>query len=401
MRSLLAIVVLAALIGVAAGQGSICLQTPAGLPAGNGQNGAMFDIQATSTVVIQDFHQAFFSGAGATSNMEVYAVAGGGTFVGNETNPGAWTLRGTATGILIPGPGMATPLGLNLGFIIAGGTTQGFYVTSSSASTIAYTNGAGTPGVSIITSDPMISVTEGVGKSYPFGSTFSPRNWNGNICYDPGMGLFSSFTGTPTSGGAPLAVQFTDTSFTSDPAGIQSWAWDFGDGNNSGVQNPMHTYTCPGSYSVTLVVTDTMNPLSSLTRTGYITVTAPSNFSITTTGGGVGDLTLTPIDTVCFPTATRGFTLPTFAATPGIFGNGPFLGITPDIVTLTFITQPALPGHISHFVVTPTTYPNSGPVMFPPGFFSALTGTTVDAVQVLLNANGNLVFVSNVSQVTF
>jgi hypothetical protein len=89
------------------------------------------------------------------------------------------------------------------------------------------------------------------------------------------------------------------------------------------------------------------------------------------------------------------------AATPGVFGNGPFLGISPDFVTLTFITQPALPDHISHFVVTPTTYPNSGPVVFPPGFFGALTGATMDAVQVLLNANGNLVFVSNVSQVTF
>jgi hypothetical protein len=130
-------------------------------------------------------------------------------------------------------------------------------------------------------------------------------------------------------------------------------------------------------------------------------VTPATNFSITTTGGGVGDLTLTPIGTQCYPTATRGFTLPTFLATMGIFGNGSFLGITPDFVTLTFITQPQAPDNIPHFVVTPTTYRNSGPIMFPPGFFGALTGVTMDAVQVLLDANGTPVFISNVSQVTF
>ncbi|WP_211356825.1 PKD domain-containing protein [Phaeodactylibacter luteus] len=45
-----------------------------------------------------------------------------------------------------------------------------------------------------------------------------------------------------------LPVQFTDAS-TNTPT---SWLWDFGDGNTSTEQNPVHTYTASGQYTVTL-----------------------------------------------------------------------------------------------------------------------------------------------------
>ncbi len=48
-------------------------------------------------------------------------------------------------------------------------------------------------------------------------------------------------------------IQFTDLSTGS----IISWEWDFGDGNTSTQQNPTHYYTNPGTYTVSLVVTDT------------------------------------------------------------------------------------------------------------------------------------------------
>ena len=59
----------------------------------------------------------------------------------------------------------------------------------------------------------------------------------------------ASFTADPTEGSAPLTVQFTDTS-TNSP--IQ-WNWDFGDGNTSTEQNPVHVFSGEGTYSVTLV----------------------------------------------------------------------------------------------------------------------------------------------------
>ncbi len=53
-------------------------------------------------------------------------------------------------------------------------------------------------------------------------------------------------------------VTFTDTSTTDGPA-IEAWEWDFGDGSaHSFTQNPSHAYTSVGTYTVGLVVTDTL-----------------------------------------------------------------------------------------------------------------------------------------------
>ncbi len=62
----------------------------------------------------------------------------------------------------------------------------------------------------------------------------------------------AAFSGTPLSGLAPLEVTFTDES-TNSPT---SWSWDFGDGNTSTVQNPAHTYSVPGTYTVSLEATN-------------------------------------------------------------------------------------------------------------------------------------------------
>ncbi len=80
----------------------------------------------------------------------------------------------------------------------------------------------------------------------------------------------ADFAGTPVSGEYPLAVQFTDTS-AGDPT---SWSWTFGDGGSSTAQNPAHTYTAAGSYTVSLTATNAQGS-DTVTRTGYITVTEP------------------------------------------------------------------------------------------------------------------------------
>ncbi len=51
----------------------------------------------------------------------------------------------------------------------------------------------------------------------------------------------------------PAAMQFYDNSVSGNPNDpINSWIWNFGDGNSSSVQNPDHTYNLPGTYLVTL-----------------------------------------------------------------------------------------------------------------------------------------------------
>ena len=52
-----------------------------------------------------------------------------------------------------------------------------------------------------------------------------------------------------------LTINLTDESST--PSGrITQWAWDFGDGNTSSAQNPIHTYSEAGTYTIGLVVTN-------------------------------------------------------------------------------------------------------------------------------------------------
>jgi PKD repeat protein len=84
--------------------------------------------------------------------------------------------------------------------------------------------------------------------------------------------LTAGFTGTPTSGVAPLTVHLTDTA---TPAGAaDQWYWTLGDGGSSTAQHPVYTYTQVGVYTVTQRVTDTAtSQWDALTRTNYITVT--------------------------------------------------------------------------------------------------------------------------------
>ncbi len=65
-----------------------------------------------------------------------------------------------------------------------------------------------------------------------------------------------------------LTVAFTDTS-----TNATSWSWDFGDGDSSSLKSPSHTYSQPGSYIVTLVVSnncgqDTVTLEVQVTNTG-------------------------------------------------------------------------------------------------------------------------------------
>jgi gliding motility-associated-like protein len=74
-------------------------------------------------------------------------------------------------------------------------------------------------------------------------------------------------------------ITFTDLS---TPSGtIISWGWDFGDGNSSAIQNPTHTYTAAGTYTVILTVNNgtTADPEVKL---NYILVHPLPNPSFTT-----------------------------------------------------------------------------------------------------------------------
>jgi len=80
----------------------------------------------------------------------------------------------------------------------------------------------------------------------------------------------ADFWADVTSCCEPLTVQFTDNS-TAGSNNITDWYWDFGDGNNSTLENPSHTYNVSGTYNVTLTVTDSHGCSDTETKTEYIT----------------------------------------------------------------------------------------------------------------------------------
>lgn len=76
------------------------------------------------------------------------------------------------------------------------------------------------------------------------------------------------FSAVPVAGYAPLTIQFTDLSRL---GGASEWLWDFGDGNTSADQNPTHTYSIAGGYTVSLTVSNSAGK-DTVTKASYIRV---------------------------------------------------------------------------------------------------------------------------------
>lgn len=105
----------------------------------------------------------------------------------------------------------------------------------------------------------------------------------------------ANFSANVTAGCPALTVQFTDNSIPDHP--ITSWLWDFGDGDVSALQNPSHTYTDPGVYTVRLTITNSIGCVTSFTRTNYIRVHTPPTAVISPASPeGCGPLTVDFID---------------------------------------------------------------------------------------------------------
>lgn len=92
--------------------------------------------------------------------------------------------------------------------------------------------------------------------------------------YTPVTPPMPNFTGTPLTGTVPVTVTFTDTS----TGAITDWLWDFGDGTTSTLQNPAHTYTSAGTYTVILTANGPGGSASK-TQNNYLTYSPPTSTS--------------------------------------------------------------------------------------------------------------------------
>ena len=122
---------------------------------------------------------------------------------------------------------------------------------------------------------------------------------------DPGDGPVAQFIATPSTGAKNLVVQFVDQS-TPGTGVINAWTWNFGDGESSTAQNPVHTYTSAGTYTVSLTV-QTDYGISIETKADLITVTDPVG---PTAAFSAGPLTIPAGGTVYFGDASLPGSLP-------------------------------------------------------------------------------------------
>ncbi len=97
-------------------------------------------------------------------------------------------------------------------------------------------------------------------------------------------------TASFTSQASDLVVSF-DGSGSSAPAGVKSYAWDFGDGTTGTGAKPSHTYAAAGTYTAKLTVTDNAGATGATTaqvtvaKAGPGAAQASDSFSRTATSG--------------------------------------------------------------------------------------------------------------------
>jgi len=115
-------------------------------------------------------------------------------------------------------------------------------------------------------------------------------------------------------GASCSALTCTFTNSSSDPDGtVASSSWTFGDGATSTAQNPSHTYSVAGTYTVNLTVTDDSGSTNSVSHT--VSVTAPNQPPVAAFSASCNGLT-------CGFTSTSSDPDGTISAYSWNFGDG-------------------------------------------------------------------------------
>jgi hypothetical protein len=133
-----------------------------------------------------------------------------------------------------------------------------FTFTGSSPWAVTYTNGLTNTTVTGITTSPFLL------NVYPTVSTTYTPVTVSNGC---GVGTVSGSAEITVDTQAPTASFSASTtgytaSFLNSSTGGSLYLWNFGDGNTSTQYNTTHTYTAPGFYTVTLIVTNACGTFS-------------------------------------------------------------------------------------------------------------------------------------------
>jgi PKD repeat protein len=182
-------------------------------------------------------------------------------------------------------------------------------------------------------------------------SVFDTSYWS--YCYNTTFKLIyvgkhcnlnAAFSYEPdTSADDHLTYRFYDIS----EGDITSWYWDFGDGNTSIDQNPVHTYQSPGTYYTTLIIEDSLFPC--IDSTGKHIKTA-QYFSFT--GKVTDSVTQQPVNhyLVNLYSAIYNKTYQAFTNTEGIYAFDSIIFIPDDMITVSLYDC----NSIRHFITFDT-----------------------------------------------
>ena len=135
------------------------------------------------------------------------------------------------------------------------------------------------------------------------------------------VAAFTSDISTVACGGS---VKFTDQS-------VQAfdWLWEFGDQTTSTLQNPLHTFTAPGTYSVKLTVS---NPLGSSFAVHAITVTSTFSVSVTATPNPICLGAQVQLNAIASGATYRSYTVSNISYSP-VSGTGTAVSLGDDQVS--------------------------------------------------------------------
>ncbi|MGH9274507.1 MAG: PKD domain-containing protein [Acidimicrobiales bacterium] len=192
------------------------------------------------------------------------------------------TQAGDVSLAVAPAP-VSPDLDASLTVFDAGGTQVGFadptatQVTGDVASgldaSLTLTLAAGTYSVKI----------DGVGKGTPF-TGYSDYASVGTFTFTgtlpsgapSNVAPTAAASATPTSGVAPVVVDFSSAGSSDADGVIISRSWDFGDGSPASSADTSHTYTTAGTFTATLTVTDDDGATDTDTTTVVVSPPAPS-----------------------------------------------------------------------------------------------------------------------------
>ena len=234
----------------------------------NGQRGAMFDVQTGSNpITVTGFDANLY--ASTTAYYELYYRTS--THVGHQNSSTGWVFLDSASNVTSLGNNVPTPLPFTFSVTIPANTRYSFYLTNSFGGGLNYTDGTSVGNTLASNSD--VTIYEGVGKSYPFGLTFTVRNVNATMHYTIGTGSCTSssrvaatltvnpqasVTAQPTNSNITSG---NNTSFSITASNANSYQWQVN--NGSGWSNISNTGIYSGATTGTLSLTAANNTYNS------------------------------------------------------------------------------------------------------------------------------------------